>query len=141
MTASEPLYMTRAPENMETDAPEKGKAYRIGEVAEILQLKSYVLRFWESEFPQLVPLRTEKGQRLYTEEHVALLRRIQTLLHDKGMTIDGARRILEHEGNSRTGLANLVPLAAEPTSLAQRELLQQCVAELEVLKQLLRPHS
>jgi DNA-binding transcriptional MerR regulator len=117
------------------------KTYRIGEAAEMLALKSYVLRFWESEFPQLVPLRTEKGQRLYTEEHVSLLRRIQTLLHEKGMTIDGARRILEHEANSRTGLANLVPLKAAPTSEAQGELLQQCVEELEELKQLLRPPS
>ena len=118
-----------------------GKTYRIGEAAEILKLKSYVLRFWESEFSQLVPLRTEKGQRLYTEEHVALLRRIQTLLHEKGMTIEGARRILEHEESSRIGLANLVPLAAVPTPLTRGELLQEFVEELEVLKRLLRSHS
>jgi DNA-binding transcriptional MerR regulator len=124
---------------MNADAPEKGKTYRIGEVADILQLKSYVLRFWESEFPQLVPLRTEKGQRLYTAEHVDLLRHIQMLLHQKGMTIEGARRILEHEDHSRTSLANLVPLAAAPAPSAQRELLQLCVEELEELKQLLRP--
>ena len=117
----------------------RDKTYRIGEVADMLALKSYVLRFWQGEFPQLVPLRTEKGQRLYTEEHVALLRRIQTLLHEQGMTIDGARRILEHEDYSRTGLANLVPLTAAPTPRAQGELLQECVEELEVLKQLLQP--
>ena len=116
----------------------RSKTYRIGEVADMLNLKSYVLRFWESEFPQLVPSRTEKGQRLYTEEHVDLLRRIQTLLHAQGMTIEGARRILEHEDHSRTGLANLVPLTAVLTPPAQGELLQQCVEELEVLKQLLR---
>lgn len=69
--------------------------YRIGEAAELLQLKTHVLRFWETEFPQLAPLRTEKGQRLYTEEHVALLRRIKQLLHEQGMTIEGARRVLE----------------------------------------------
>jgi len=124
---------------METDASERGKTYRIGEVADMLNLKSYVLRFWESEFPQLVPLRTEKGQRLYSEEHVALLQRIQTLLHAKGMTIDGARRILEHEEQNRTGLANLMPVMAVPASPAQGELLRQCVKELEILKQLLRP--
>ncbi|MBO4368957.1 MAG: MerR family transcriptional regulator, partial [Desulfovibrio sp.] len=71
------------------------KTYRIGEAAELLNLKSYVLRFWETEFPQLAPLRTEKGQRLYSEEHLALLRRIKQLLHEQGMTIDGARRVLE----------------------------------------------
>ena len=141
MTAFEPSYVAPAPENMETDASERDGTYRIGEAAEMLKLKSHVLRFWESEFPQLVPLRTGKGQRLYTEEHVALLRRIQALLYDKGMTIEGARRILEHEANSRTSLANLVPLAAAPALSAQGELLQEFVEELEVLRQLLRPHS
>ena len=124
---------------MKTDVPEEDKIYRIGEVADLLKLKSHVLRFWETEFRQLVPLRTEKGQRLYTAEHVALLRHIQRLLHEKGMTIEGARRILEHEEHSGAGLANLVPLAAVPAPLAGRDLLQQCVDELEELKQLLQP--
>ena len=136
-----PSSSTPAPENGKADAPERDKTYRIGEAAEMLNLKSYVLRFWESEFPLLVPLRTEKGQRLYTDEHVSLLRRIQTLLHSHGMTIEGARRILEHEENSRTSLANLVPLTAQPAPAAQRELLQQFVEELEELKQLLQPPS
>lgn len=70
------------------------KLYRIGEAADLLELKTYVLRFWESEFPQLQPVRTAKGQRLYSEETIALLRRIRYLLHEKGMTIDGARRVL-----------------------------------------------
>ncbi len=51
----------------------------------------------ETEFPQLVPLRSEKGMRLYTEEQVAILRRIQYLLHEKGMKIEGARQILEED--------------------------------------------
>ena len=70
------------------------KIYRIGEAAALLELKDYVLRFWETEFPQLVPVRTEKGQRLYSEENIALLRRIKYLLHEQGMTIEGARRVL-----------------------------------------------
>lgn len=69
--------------------------YRIGEVAEMLNLKPHVLRFWETEFPQLDPFRTAKGQRLYAAEHVALLRRIRQLLHEQGMTIEGARRVLQ----------------------------------------------
>jgi DNA-binding transcriptional MerR regulator len=84
-------------------------------------------------------LRTEKGQRLYTEAHMGLLRQIQALLHEKGMTIEGARRILENEGHSRVGLANLVPVTAVPAPPAQRELLRQCVEELEVMKRLLLP--
>lgn len=74
------------------------RTYRIGEAASLLNLKTYVLRFWETEFPQLVPLRTEKGQRLYTEADLALLRRIRFLLHERGLTIEGARRMLTERG-------------------------------------------
>jgi DNA-binding transcriptional MerR regulator len=139
MAALEPSYAASARDDTETDASGGSRTYRIGEAAEMLKLKSYVLRFWESEFPQLVPLRTEKGQRLYTEEHVILLRLIQTLLHEKGMTIEGARRILEKEEINRISLANLVPVTAAPAPPTQRELLRQCVEELEVLKRLLLP--
>jgi len=71
--------------------------YKIGEAAALLNLKTYVLRFWETEFPEIVPLRTGKGQRLYTEEHLALLERIRYLLHERGLTIGGARRALAEE--------------------------------------------
>ncbi|MDR2892584.1 MAG: MerR family transcriptional regulator [Deltaproteobacteria bacterium] len=70
------------------------KTYKIGEAAQLLNLKSYVLRFWETEFPQLNPLRTESGQRLYSEQDLVLLGRIRHLLHERGLTIEGARKIL-----------------------------------------------
>jgi DNA-binding transcriptional MerR regulator len=73
--------------------------YKIGEAASLLRLKTYVLRFWETEFPQIAPLRTEKGQRLYTEEHLALLDRIRFLLHEHGLTIEGARKVLSEEAS------------------------------------------
>ena len=83
------------------------RTYRIGEAASLLNLKTYVLRFWETEFPQLVPLRTEKGQRLYTEAYLALLRRIRFLLHERGLTIEGARRMLAERGaQSGTGMSD-----------------------------------
>lgn len=71
--------------------------YKIGEAAALLNLKTYVLRFWETEFPAIVPLRTEKGQRLYTEENLALLERIRFLLHERGLTIEGARKVLSED--------------------------------------------
>ena len=71
--------------------------YKIGEAAALLNLKTYVLRFWETEFPEIVPLRTEKGQRMYTSEHLALLERIRYLLHERGLTIGGARKALAEE--------------------------------------------
>ena len=79
-----------------------GRLYRIGEAADALQVRTCTLRFWETEFPQLRPVRTPKGQRLYTEEHMALLRRIHALIHEQGMTLPGARRVLE-EGATLSG--------------------------------------
>lgn len=84
------------------------RTFRIGQAARLLGLKPHVLRFWESEFPQLAPVRTEKGQRLYTEEHLTLLRTIHALVHGEGLTLEGARRRLEQEaglGDLRRSLA------------------------------------
>ena len=80
------------------------KTYKIGEVAEITGLKPFVLRFWETEFPQLVPVRTKKGQRLYTDEHLTLLSTIKTLLYEEKLTIDGARRRLAGPGREASVL-------------------------------------
>ena len=102
--------------------PEKN--YRIGEAAELLNLKTQVLRFWETEFPQLAPLRTDKGQRLYTESHLALLRRIRQLLHEQGMTIEGARRVLEGSAVLDENLPERVAAVPDPAFMQRlkREL-------------------
>lgn len=68
--------------------------YRIGDAAKLLDLKPYVLRYWETEFSQIRPVRSGKGQRRYTESDMATLRRIKYLLHEQGMTIEGARKVL-----------------------------------------------
>lgn len=103
------------------------KIYRIGEAAALLELKDYVLRFWETEFSQLVPVRTEKGQRLYSEENIALLRRIKYLLHEQGMTIEGARRVLaappRAAGQAQAaGVENLPPPGAQSQLSSGSEL-------------------
>jgi DNA-binding transcriptional MerR regulator len=82
------------------------QTYKIGEAAAMLNLKSYVLRFWESEFPQLNPLRTESGQRLYSGKDIALLRRICNLLHDRGLTIEGAKKVLSEVQLGDEGLSS-----------------------------------
>jgi len=74
------------------------KTYKIGEVASLTGLKTFVLRFWETEFPQLVPIRTPTGQRVYTQKHLDLIARIKTLLYEEKLTIDGARRRLSETG-------------------------------------------
>lgn len=75
--------------------PVKQRPLKIGQAAKELNLKSYVLRFWETEFPMLEPIRTQSGQRLYGPEQMEMLREIQRLLYDEGLTIEGARRRLE----------------------------------------------
>lgn len=71
------------------------KIYKIGEVARLLGEEIYTLRFWEKEFPQIKPSRSQKGQRAYTEDDVARFRRVQQLLHEIGLTIKGAKRVME----------------------------------------------
>lgn len=76
------------------------KRYKIGQAAKEIGVKTYVLRFWEGEFDEIEPIRTESGQRLYTEEHLEVIREIKRLLYDEGLTIDGAKRKLQSRENS-----------------------------------------
>jgi DNA-binding transcriptional MerR regulator len=68
--------------------------FRIGEVATLCQLPAYVLRFWESEFPQLKPVKSGTGQRMYRRRDVESVLRIKQLLYEQGFTISGARQQL-----------------------------------------------
>jgi DNA-binding transcriptional MerR regulator len=109
------------------------QTYKIGEAAALLNLKSYVLRFWESEFPQLNPLRTESGQRLYSAKDIELLRRICNLLHDRGLTIEGAKKVLSEVQLGDEGLSSDIltegytdlfnDLDSDDETPAQKELL------------------
>jgi len=71
--------------------------FRIGEVARLCKVPAYVLRFWESEFPQLKPNKGGTGQRLYRRRDVEMAMRVKTLLKDEGYTIPGARLVLKTE--------------------------------------------
>lgn len=68
--------------------------YRIREVAALLDIPAYTLRFWEDEFPMFNPDRTPSGQRRYTPGQVELAKRIKELLYDKGLKIDAAVKVL-----------------------------------------------
>lgn len=76
--------------------PEKA-FYKMSEVCQYTETQPYVLRFWESEFPQLVPRKNRAGQKVYTRQDVELVLRIKRLLHDEEYTIAAARRRLEEE--------------------------------------------
>lgn len=76
------------------------KRYKIGQAAKEIGVKTYVLRFWEGEFEEIEPIRTDSGQRLYTEEHLEIIREIKRLLYDEGLTIDGAKKKLRSREHS-----------------------------------------
>jgi len=69
--------------------------FKIGEVSDIAGVAPYVLRFWETEFKQIKPKRTDAGQRLYRKQDVVLILRIKHLLYHRKFTIEGARQHLK----------------------------------------------
>ena len=76
---------------METGVSDK-LYFRIGEVAELTSLNPSVLRYWETEFEMLLPVKSRSGQRLYTKSDIALIKEIKTLLHSDRLTIAGAKK-------------------------------------------------
>jgi len=104
--------------------PEKN-LFRIGEVSRLTATKPFVLRFWESEFPMLQPVKSPKGQRLYRKQDIETVLEIKRLLYDEGFTIAGARRHLR-EQNGMAGEANAEegePAQAAPPILNRKMLL------------------
>lgn len=76
------------------------RLYTIGEVSRLADLKAFVLRYWETEFPTLQPTKDESGRRVYRQEDVDMVFRIKRLLYDEGFTIAGARRHLREKSAS-----------------------------------------
>src|SRR5271155_4452833 len=74
--------------------------FRIGEVAGLLAVEPYVLRYWESEFPRLAPKKSGTGHRLYRRKDVELLLKIKHLLYEKRYTIEGARQSLHNDSKA-----------------------------------------
>jgi len=94
--------------------------YKIGQAAKLLDVKPFVLRFWESEFKDvLVPVRTPAGQRAYTEQNVATVRAIKRLLYDEGLTIEGAKKRLGQPQGASPVPASPVPASPVPASPEQ----------------------
>ncbi len=110
MTSHHPIRKAVTPEP--TVIPDK-LYFRIGDVAKLCDVPAYVLRFWETEFPQLKPNKGGTGQRLYRKRDVEMALRIKSLLYDQGYTIPGARQVFSTE--SRIKDAPETPqLAAAP---------------------------
>lgn len=117
----------------------------ISEVSAELDVPQHVLRFWESKFTQLRPLKRGGGRRYYRPEDVALLRRIHGLLYREGYTIKGVQRVLRTPRKAETAEGTETQLSAtdpRPTdatgkTLTREELLADILAELKVLRALL----
>jgi len=107
----------------EVRIPEK-LHFRIGEVSELTQTKPYVLRFWETEFPMLKPIKSRAGHRLYRREDVQTVLEIKRLLYDRGYTIEGARKQLAKGAEVGEQQKELFqPATAEaPWNVIRREL-------------------
>ena len=110
------MQNTRSPQK---DIPDK-LYFRIGEVSKIVGLPTYVLRFWETEFPRIRPKRTSSGQRLYTRGDIELVLKIKNLLYEKKFTIQGARQHLSASAGKKK----------PPTN----QLLQELHSELKSIK-------
>jgi DNA-binding transcriptional MerR regulator len=105
--------------------------YRIGEVSRLTDTKPFVLRYWETEFPMLQPVKSPKGHRLYRRKDVDTVLLIKRLLYDEGFTIAGARRHLRDMGEAPAELAldadepkrAPVPQAEAPANISRKVLL------------------
>jgi DNA-binding transcriptional MerR regulator len=111
--------------NAEIIIPDK-LYFRIGEVAGLCRLPAYVLRFWETEFPQLKPIKSSTGQRMYRKRDVESVVRIKKLLYEDGFTIAGARVQLRDEVKSeRNQTALPFPMPSSVKVAHLRNELQQ----------------
>ena len=137
--------MADAPENDPADAfrikPKKApNAFRtISEVADELHIPQHVLRFWETKFPQVKPLKRGGGRRYYRPDDIALLRRISDLLYIQGYTIKGVQRLLREGGGK---LSDDIPPATEAeraAAAAERAQGEEASASMLLPMEAVRP--
>jgi DNA-binding transcriptional MerR regulator len=137
--------------NSGNSAAVSDKSLKIGEAARLLGVEAYVLRFWETQFPELHPYHTASKHRLYQPEDIEILRLIKHLLYEEGFTIEGARkRIKELAHDDVRAKSHAVPSrnaaktsnaddhADIPFAAFKREALIEIRRDLESIYQLLK---
>ena len=124
-----------------SEIPEKS-LFRIGEVSRLTATKTFVLRYWETEFPTLQPVKSPSGHRLYRRDDIETVFEIKRLLYEEGFTIAGARKHLAdiaaghgsgeagHSARESHAEAPSAPVRREPASRAQRKFLLDLHEEL-----------
>lgn len=113
---------------MAVEIPDK-LYYKIGEVAGLLEIKTHVLRYWETEFKALQPVKSRSNQRLYRRKDVETALLIKDLLYRQGFTIAGARKKLQSDDPAS--------LLAEVCSVSPQQLLREIRTDLQRLRSLL----
>lgn len=74
--------------------------YKIGEVADMLEVNASLIRFWEKEFPTVKPKKNRRGNRVFTQKDIEELKKIYNLVKEQGHTLEGAKRILKNNRSS-----------------------------------------
>jgi DNA-binding transcriptional MerR regulator len=121
------------------EIPEKS-LFRIGEVSRLTATKAFVLRYWETEFPMLQPVKSPSGHRLYRREDIETVFEIKRLLYEEGFTIPGARKHLAEQNGRGEPVAEEGPVRAaklDRGSRAQRKFLLDLHEELLAILTLL----
>ena len=98
--------------------------YSIGEVSKITELKQYVLRYWETEFKQLSPVKNKAGNRTYRQKDIDMILKIKDLLYNQKFTINGARHVLSMPNN------------VEPVQTSQQVLVESNDVDIKILQKI-----
>jgi len=111
--------------------------FKIGEVSSLTDLETYVLRYWETEFKSIRPVRMGSNQRMYRRKDVETILEIKKLLYEEGFTIAGAKKkiVQVHKLEKESPIAQEEPLA--PPSEPLKNLLQEVRKELTEIRQVL----
>ena len=112
--------------------------YSIGEVSKMMDLKAYVLRYWETEFKQLKPPKNRAGNRTYRQSDIDLILYIKDLLYTKKFTIEGARHQLAMEKDGEKEGVTTTVESVQQAAPARKETLLKIKQELETLLEILR---
>jgi DNA-binding transcriptional MerR regulator len=145
-----PRKSNSRPAPKRTEIPDRG--LKIGEAARALGVETYVLRFWETQFPFLKPKHSRTKHRFYQERYLEVLRLIKRLLHDEGFTIAGANKHIKENsiegllaGRSRPAAASHAPAASSTMTSSggggvdgqTRRVLSEVRRDLETIQKIL----
>ena len=105
--------------------------YTIGEVGNLLDLKAHVLRYWETEFPQVHPKKKFGRNRRYSTDDIDILKKIKYMLHTQGFTIEGAKKKLKEEFKNKEQISL-------DFSVDKKEAKKHIINELKKIKEILK---